>query len=80
MRFSVCQGSAPNVKERQKESFQNPLSQKSIMGAMKEKFLEFLEDQEIEEPLPGDLALELVSEDDETITFTVVESDEDIAR
>ena len=47
---------------------------------MKENFLEFLEDQEIEEPLPGDLALELVSEDDETITFTVVESDEDIAR
>ena len=48
------------------------------MGAMKEKFLEFLEDQEIEEPLPGDLALELVSEDDETITFKVI-SDEDIA-
>ena len=47
---------------------------------MKEKFLEFLEDQEIEEPKPGEFALELVSEDSETITFTVKEiSDEDIA-
>jgi len=48
------------------------------MGAMKEKFLEFLEDQEIEEPKPGEFALELVSEDDETITFKVI-SDEDIS-
>ena len=47
---------------------------------MKEMFIDYLNAKELDEPLAqGELALELVSEDDETITFVVKESDEDIA-
>ena len=47
---------------------------------MKEQFIDYLNAKELDEPLAqGELALELVSEDDETITFVVKESDEDIA-
>ena len=47
---------------------------------MKDQFIDYLEAKELDEPLAqGELALELVSEDDETITFVVKESDEDIA-
>lgn len=49
------------------------------MGIMKEQFIEFLQGKEQSEPVQGELALELVSEEDETITFRVVENDEDIA-
>ena len=47
---------------------------------MKDQFIDFLNSIEQSEPLSQcELALELVSEDDETITFVVKESDEDIA-
>jgi len=47
---------------------------------MKDEFIDYLNAKELNEPLAqGELALELVSEDDETITFQVVEADEDIA-
>ena len=47
---------------------------------MKDQFIDYLNAKELNEPLTqGELALELVSEEDETITFRVVESDEDIA-
>ena len=47
---------------------------------MKDQFIDYLNAKELDEPLAqGELALELVSEDDETITFVVKESDEDIA-
>ena len=48
---------------------------------MKDQFIDYLNAKELDEPLAqGELALELVSEEDETITFRVVkESDEDIA-
>ena len=47
---------------------------------MKDQFIDFLNAKEQSEQLAqGELALELVSEDDETITFVVKESDEDIA-
>ena len=47
---------------------------------MKDQFIDYLEAKELDEPLAqGELALELVEESDSTITFLVVESDEDIA-
>ena len=47
---------------------------------MKDQFIDYLEAKELDEPLAqGELALELVSEDDETITFVGKESYEDIA-
>jgi len=50
------------------------------MGIMKEQFIEFLQGKELDEPVQGELALELVEQTDSTITFRVVEQDdEDIA-
>ncbi len=47
---------------------------------MKDQFIDYLNAKELNEPLAqGELALELVEEDDSTITFQVVEADEDIA-
>ena len=47
---------------------------------MKDQFIDYLNAKELNEPLAqGELALELVEEEDSTITFRVVESDEDIA-
>jgi len=47
---------------------------------MKEQFIDYLNAKELDEPVQGELALELVEEGDSTITFRVVEQDdEDIA-
>ena len=47
---------------------------------MKDQFIDYLEGKELDEPLAqGELALELVEEDDSTITFRVVKEDENLS-
>ena len=51
-----------------------------LMGIMKDQFIDYLEAKELDEPLAqGDLALELVEESDSTITFRVVQEDENLS-